>query len=100
MKGKNRFKKGDKVFFIAKNGKTIRTAKVVSLVYRVADESGKTTYVEAKAVADTPEGLARKMTLKAKERICLAYFRAIDALADSEFNKGLAAASLAKGRKL
>lgn len=77
----NILKKGTPVFYLAKDGKHIQKASVVGMTYYVILPNGQRSYVDAEHCAASPTALIKNLNDSIKERICLAYFKAVDAVA-------------------
>lgn len=83
MSTKKLFKEGSTVFFVAKDGKRVKHAKVVATSYTVVDQDGKRSTVDVDSCAGSLRELMRIVSAGLKERICLAYFEAVDKLAEN-----------------
>lgn len=78
----NILKEGTPVFYLAKDGKHIKRAKVVTLSYRVQDDDGKYSAVDASACSTSIDGMLARTSEKVKNRILLAYFQAVGKISE------------------
>ena len=72
------------VYYIAKDGKTIQKATVVGQSYNIVLPGGQRSYVDVEHCASSPTALVKNLNAAIKERICLAYFKAVDNLAKAK----------------
>lgn len=79
----NILKKGTPVFYLAKDGKRIKRAKVVTLSYRVQDDDGKYSIVDSSVCSTSIDGLLSHISENVKKRILLAYFQAVDKVSET-----------------
>lgn len=78
----NILKKGTPVFYLAKDSKHIKRAKVVTLSYRVLDDDGKYSVVDSSACSTSIDGMLSRISEKVKNRILLAYFQAVGKISE------------------